>query len=298
MEVVQPGLESKTFEFSGGTTRVQDAGKLVVRRYDEKSKGTFRFTLVSADAKPVAGAELKLQPISQRGSTAHVLTAESDGEGRAEILAYPLRYTYSVQAEGFNYESGNVEMKSEAAGGSEKQIQLHPAIQATVRVAWLSTMGGGKTSSEATLQVDGGPPAPYRYGQDTTSWIRPLQVKDQLTLQLHDNPFGFGGPYAAAEPWVRVIEAKGEGEDVDVLEEFTTLDLNKIDELKEKLRAPRIASGNQLPGNPRPPIAVTAEPGKIYVGRLQHRDMRTGQPVQLAFKAMVEEIAAADASAE
>jgi hypothetical protein len=43
---------------------------------------------------------------------------------------------------------------------------------------------------------------------------------------------------------------------------------------------------------------VGAELGKIYVGRLQHRDPRTGQAMQIAFKVFVEEMSAADEAAE
>ena len=71
--------------------------------------------------------------------------------------------------------------------------------------------------------------------------------------------------------------------------QFTEINLAKIDELKDKLPAPRTIANNQ-PGNPNAPKVVTIAAGKIYVGRLQHRDMRTGQPLQLVFKVFVEEM--------
>jgi hypothetical protein len=302
VEVVQPGLESKTFEFSGASNRVQDAGKLAVRRYDENAKKPFRARLVGSDGQPVSGAQVTLQAVSARGgSSSHALSTESGADGRVEILTYPMKYVYRVQAEGFNHDSGNIELKADDGDADERQIQLHRAIQATIRVAWMTTalQGGGKASGEATLQVDGGPPAPNRYGQDATPWIRPVQVKDRLTLQFAVSPFGyqvpFGpfGPFGGFEPWLRVVESEAGANDEDTkrvaLAKFTALDLNKIDELKDEFSPPRNTGGNQ-PGHPSAPMVLPCELGKVYVGKLTHRDMRTGQPVQLAFKAVVEEL--------
>jgi hypothetical protein len=206
-----------------------------------------------------------------------------------------MRYAYRIQAEGFNHNSGNVELKPDMADAKEMQIKLHPAIRATIRLAWQSTslQGGGKTSGETMLTVDGGPPRPYVYGQESTSWLRPVQEKDRLTLQFVEYPYGFGGPFAAPDAWLRVV-GKGAGPDVGqdieaALAEYDAIDLAKIDKLKEELPAPR-ATTLQQPGNPRPATVLPAELGKVYVGRLQHRDMRTGQPVQLAYKVFVEEM--------
>jgi hypothetical protein len=62
-----------------------------------------------------------------------------------------------------------------------------------------------------------------------------------------------------------------------------------LDELKEKLKRPRNLGGGE-PRGPNPPIVLAAEAGKIYIGQVQHRDMRTGQPIQLSFKVFVEEL--------
>ncbi|MCI0333134.1 MAG: hypothetical protein L0228_07920 [Planctomycetes bacterium] len=314
LDVTRPGLESKSFELNGSSNRVKDAGELVVRRYDEAAKKPFRIHLVGTDGKPVVGARVSFQGMSPRGNTtSHTLTAESDAEGSAEILAFPMKYTYHVQAGGFNHGSGNVELKADAAETKPIELKLDRAIQATIRVAWEATamQGGGKTTGEATLQVDGGPPRPYQYGQDNTSWLRPAQQKDRLTLQFVDSPFGYGGPFGQADAWVRVVESDGnanEGERNEGeasagepkpldLDAFNELELSKIDELKSKLKQPRTIGGGQVTG-PRPPMVLAAELGKIYVGRVQHRDMRTGQPIQLAFKVFVEEMATDDGAAE
>ncbi len=314
LDVIRPGLESKSFELNGSSNRVKDAGELVVRRYDEAAKKPFRIHLVGTDAKPVVGARVSLQGMSPRGNTTNqTLTAESDAEGSAEMLAFPMKYVYHVQASGFNHGSGNVELKADAADAKPIELKLDRAIQATIRVAWEATamQGGGKTTGEATLQVDGGPPRPYQYGQDNISWLRPAQQKDRLTLQFVDSPFGYGGPFGQADAWVRVVDAvaklneggKEESEANEVepkspdLDAFNELELGKIDELKSKLKQPRSIGGGP-PTGPRPPMVLPAELRKIYVGRVQHRDMRTGQPIQLAFKVFVEEMTTDDASAE
>jgi hypothetical protein len=215
-----------------------------------------------------------------------------------EILAFPMKYSYTVQADGFNYSGGSVELKPGDADAKEREHQLHRAIRASIRLAWEATsmQGGGKQSSEATLEVDGGPPG-YRHGQEQTQWIQPAQVQDRLNLQFTPTNFGYG-PYGPPETWLRVVENEAaEGDAVAVesadpkarLDEFEKIDLAEIDDLKEKLSAPRTVANNQ-PGNPNAPKVVTTEAGKIYVGRLQHRDMRTGQPLQLAFKVFVEEM--------
>ena len=45
-------------------------------------------------------------------------------------------------------------------------------------------------------------------------------------------------------------------------------------------------------------MVLAAEEGKIFVGRVQHRDNRTGQPLQLTFKVFVEEMGTGEEMAE
>ena len=70
-------------------------------------------------------------------------------------------------------------------------------------------------------------------------------------------------------------------------EKFKSLDLEKIDSFKDDLKV--LAAVRDAPNNPRGPAMAPAVPGKIYLGQLIDRDMRTGQPVHLSFKVVVEE---------
>jgi hypothetical protein len=205
-----------------------------------------------------------------------------------------------------------VEIRSDVEP-AEVKVQVYRAIQATLRLAWEATspQGGGKTSGEATLNIGSGDPQAQFGGQNETSWLRPIQQKDRLTLQFVEYPY-YGGPFGAAEAWVRVVETADEAKQVEAaagdakesepkqaerkparLNEFNELELDDIDKLKAKLPQPRMVGGGQQVG-PRPPMVLPAEAGKIFVGRVQHRDNRTGQPMQLAFKAFVEEMSTGD----
>jgi hypothetical protein len=313
IEVMRPGLEAKSFDFSGSSSSVREAKKYVVKRYGEEARRPFRLALTDAAGKPVMGAQVSLVPVSSHGGGSNSgIQGETDAEGRAEIMAFPRKYSYRVSSQGFTPASGNVEIRADAPEPGEVKAQVYRAIRATIRLAWEATslQGGGKTSGETTLDIGGG--MPNQYGQNETSWIRPIQQKDRLTLQFVDYPYGHGGPFTPAQAWVRVVESEngakpaeatggevegGETEAVDEkparLEEFTAIDLDEIDKLKEKLPQPRMLGGGQ-PTGPRPPMVLAAEPGKIFVGRLQVHDNRTGQPMQLAFKAFVDEVSTDD----
>ena len=68
LEVVQAGLESKSFQFSPASNRLADAGEFVVSRLDEKSKRPYRVQVVDAVRKPIAGAKIVLQTTTQQRS--------------------------------------------------------------------------------------------------------------------------------------------------------------------------------------------------------------------------------------
>jgi hypothetical protein len=84
-------------------------------------------------------------------------------------------------------------------------------------------------------------------------------------------------------------EANQAGGAKAALAAFNDLQLSKIDDLKDKLPQPRSLGGGQQMG-PQPPIVLAAALNKIFVGSVQNRDMRTGQPLQVKFKVFVEEM--------
>jgi hypothetical protein len=324
IDMIQPGLESKVFDLAGSSNSVRDGGELVVQRYGEESKKPIRVQVTGSDGKPIVGARVSLQPLSARGNAANEsLSGETDAEGQAEFVAFPMKYSISVQAEGYNGSGGSTELKADASELKPVELQLNRAIEATIRLAWESTsmQGGGRTTGDATVHV-GGPQRP-QYGPDQNAWLRPFQQKDRLSLQFMDAFFGHGPFGEPPEGWVRILDKrmeaadetkKHESNDDDAVEPataatdaeaspkkpepldldaFNKLELSKIDELKAKLPVPRLLAGGQQMG-PRQPIVVAAELGKIYVGQLQHRDPRTGQPMQIAYKVFIEEMSSAD----
>jgi hypothetical protein len=294
LSVVRPGLESKTFDFMGATNHVQDAGTFVVKQYDDSAKVPFRARVVDLKDKPIAGAKVSLQPTSDQGQTfGDAIPGQADAEGRVEMLLFPMRYNYNVQAEGFNGVGDTVNLNPGDTDTKAREHKLFPAIRGTIRVAWEATMmqgGGGKSTGESTLEL-GSP------GGNQVQWLQPTQVKDRLDLQFQSMFFGYG-PFGPPETWLREVEEEEAAEDESAdakarLKQFDDIKLADIEDLKEKLRAPRMVSGDQ-PGNPQAPKIVTTEAGKIYVGELQHRNPQTGQPLQIAFKVFVEELKVAE----
>ena len=306
LEINQPGLEPTTFEFTGDWPRVRNVGELVVERYDENSKRLYRAHVVGPNGQPVAEATLTLTPVFSNGSTSsNTISGDTDADGRVELLAFPMKYSYMVRADGFNSKNGTVELSAGSADSRdwhEQQVKLDHAIRATIRVAWLSTAfpGGGTTSDETTLQVSGDSTSPNRYPQNNLQWLRASQTRNRLTLQFVNMPYGYQGPNAP-DVWVRVVDTDASQDgDADMAEQddanaadaaakFKALDLEKIASLKEELEAPPELGQPARPGYAGPMI-VRAAAGNIYVGRLSNRDTRTGQPVQIDFKVFVEKL--------
>ena len=108
----------------------------------------------------------------------------------------------------------------------------------------------------------------------------------QFTGAAYGPPNQFG-----ADAWSGAIEIDAEKNERDrsrkALEKFESLDLSKIDEQKDKAAVKN--AGNQPVGFPGATM-LPAELGKVYIGKLQVRDMRTGQPIAVAFKAVVEDL--------
>jgi hypothetical protein len=196
LEVVQSGLESKSFQFSAASNRLADAGEFVVSRLDENSKRPYQIQVVDASGKPIAGAKIVLQTtIQQRSGMNEAASTTTDLDGRAELMVFPMKYTYSVAADGFNSGTGPAEVPTGDRKAEEQQVKLHRAIQAKIKVAWSSTGmgnagGGATTSGEGEIRASGSAVRPNQFGPDAINWVRTTQQKDQLVLQFINQPFG------------------------------------------------------------------------------------------------------------
>ncbi len=307
LEVLQPGLEQKTFELQTSPSKVRDAGELVVKRYGDDAKRPIRFQVRKPDKSPLLGAEILVSATGTNGSqTSSNESAQTDVEGVGEVGVFPMRYSYNVKADGYNPVSGSIDVRTDGSDPKPIELVIHPAIRGTIQLEWESALmqGGGKTTGEATVEV-GGPNPHQNVGANETSWLRPFQQGDELRLQFVDNFFGYHGPFGqAAGGWVRVLEGDEKKPDAakpaveaaanpSAEERFKALEFDALEDLKKKLRQPKMLDGGVRNG-PAQPLVVRAEKGKIYVGQLQHRDPRTGQPVQLSFKAYVEDLEKAE----
>jgi hypothetical protein len=297
LDVVQAGLEQKGFQFSAAPNRLADAGEFVVKRLDEKSKQPYRVQVTDAAGKPVSNAKVSLQITTQQGRSNEAASTTTDLDGRAELSVFPMKYTYSISATGFNYLNGSVEVVADEAKSKENKVQLHRAIEAKIRVAWLSTpinagAGAGTTSGEGEIRATGSSIRYNQFGPNQIQWLRTNQTKDRLILQFMSQPFG-GPALPGSAGWVRVVEPEGGATKSNgskaAAEKYEKLDLKKVEEFKDRIAAPK-AAGPSTPNAYPMSISVRAEPGKVYVGKMMQRDMRTGQPVEMSFKAIVDEL--------
>jgi hypothetical protein len=92
---------------------------------------------------------------------------------------------------------------------------------------------------------------------------------------------------------VRVIDGEGP-KDSELKragkQKYDSLDLKKIGEFKDKIQPPKSINPLGAPGSFPGSVSVRAEKGKVYVGKLMQRDMHNGQPVELSFKAIIDEM--------
>ncbi len=285
-----PGLESRQITLHPVADQVADAGEFIINRFSDNAKVSYVVMVVDQQGTPIKGATLTLRPVTRKNDRTDSLTAETDAQGRAEINAFPMNYSYSVSAKGFNSEGGSVELNADTAKREAQRIEIYPMLSATIRVVWIAKSSQGEetaTTGETALRVGVGtqPTMPYGHGPDSVTFLRPMQVKDRLTLQ--SGPPFFAGPMMAGMTfWVR--RAPDELVKGSPLEFFTGVDLKKLDELQDKLVLPEI---ERSPGPGQyAPIAFPVKQGEVYLGELPNRDVRTGQPTLASFKVYIEEI--------
>jgi hypothetical protein len=306
LDIVQAGFEQKGFQFSAAPNRLADAGEFVVKRLDEKSKQPYRVQVTDVAGKPISNAKVSLQTTTQQGRSNEAAQTTTDFDGRAELSVFPMKYMYSVSAAGFNYQNGSVEVAADGGGAKENKVQLHRAIEAKIRVAWLSTpinagAGAGTISGEGEIRATGSSVRFNQFGPNQIQWLRTNQIKDRLILQFMSQPFGM--PRGSESPvWVREIKpegaAKEDKSEKAASEVYEKLDLKKVDEFKKKIAAPKPVRRPGMPTNDQISTLVEADRGSVYVGKMISRDMRTGQPVEMSFKAIIDEMSSDSEPAE
>ena len=289
LHVNWPGLEPKEFELRPAADHVEDAGELVVTRFDEKSKMPFKVVVVDRNDKLISGATVTLRPEVRNDNRSPETTARTDDKGRAEILAFPMNYSYTVAAKGFKSEGGAVELKSDSKEHEEQRVELYPVMSGSVRLAWTTTGlqgDGAVTNGEATLPFGEGE-NPMRYGPDSVTFLRPQQVKDRLTLQ--SGPPYFGPMMGGASSWVRRVPQELLKNSPQ--EYFAGIDLKKIDALQDEFE--QVESERTNGPSQYTPLAFAAKQGEVFVGKVPGRDMRNGQPTLVSFKVYVEKVSTA-----
>lgn len=269
--------------------RVYLAGDVVLHRFMDEEKQPVAIVVVDNDGNPLPGARITLQAINQNGGPPpeHQNVAV-DEAGRATLQAFPGQYSASASAEGYNSTGEQFEVTADAPGAIERRIALHKAIRANVRIEWTSKAFqpgagpgfGGVTSGEATLAV--GQLGGFQPNNDLM-WLRPMQVGNRVSLQFNLMMFGNMG-FGGGGPWIKKL-AVGEGDDAlaAAAKRFDDVDLKEVDDLPEEFK-PVPGGDNRMQGM----IQSPADYGDVYAGRVTGRDMRTGQPTEVTFKAIVD----------
>jgi hypothetical protein len=293
--ITQPGYESRTFEFSASPSEVKNVGEFVVKKYEEAARRSVHVHVVDGAGKPLSGAQVRLYSQSSRNSSAYdSLSANTDAQGNAEILAYPLEYTYRVAANGMNPAQGSLAVK-ETSAVPETKVTLYAALQGSLHVHWLRKTdgdGGESTTGNAIIEI----PAvqrgynPMEFGPEV--WLRPAQVKGQLVLHLTTGMFGYAYPgRGRSTAWVGKVkvDAPDEADRARITaEQFEELDLNNFDELKKEYPRADEANLGPIPGPTA--TAIAAKEGDIFIGTFEIRDPRTNRPMEIVFKAFVEKL--------
>jgi hypothetical protein len=295
------GLQRADYEFRAGAERVAVAGEYVVHRYVEVDKRPLRVSAADHSGAHLAGVLVELRPSSRVPEGANLkLTATTDDDGKAEFVVFPGNYGYSASKVGFNGDAGNVEVNADESQDSAQQLVLYRSIPGKFRVAWRTTPiypGAEPSSGDVTIDAGGSGPLGNPGFQGLSSWLRPVQNQEELTLQVtimqYGPPIGLG----RGAPWIKkyeVDDSASPDERVGLAKDaFEAVDLKNVDDLGndyEKVEGSNIG----MPYN-NSTFRLPVKLGAVYVGSITGRDARTGQPCQLDFKVLVEQVGDAPA---
>lgn len=287
------GLKRDRVELRARASQATLNPDLIVHRYGDDEKIPLPFVVVDRDGTPLQGVRIELMEMryGQRGPS-----AETDGDGRAAVPVYPGEYAGVAKMEGFNGTTVRIALPDKDAA-VEQHVVLYRAASAVVRIVWRTTsvQGGlnannGETAIQLNPQVamEGLAPLAINRG-DMGSQFRLVQDKEDLALQLLMR-FTTNSPTVkrqAMDPSVVGQERRRLAS-----ERFDAIDLDKIDQLPEEFQPANLGGGNV---QRTPLVSYQAKIGDILVGKVLTRDVRNGQPAEMAFKAVFEPLAEASA---
>jgi hypothetical protein len=260
--------------------------EIVVERFDQKDKRPVHISVVDRDKKPLEGVSVQVRTM-QNGHV--VIDARTDADGGANFDAFPGEYGFVVQGEGFNPANGQLQIAAENAGGSEQKVVLHRAVGGSVRLEWRTKSwqpGAEATTGTTTISV-----APFQggyYGGNVASSFRLGQVDDKLVLQVMQMHYG-PMPAGAGTPIKRLAlgaDVSADERESRAAERFEQLDLADYDQLGDEFKAAELIAGAPNVGGNQ--MQVHVRPGDVIVGRTSTHDPRSGQPMEVTFKAIVE----------
>ena len=290
LQVSQPGLSAKNFEFTASRHGVADAGKFQVRRFEEKDRLKTSLQVLNIDNQPIKGVRLQLRPKSNVGSSTNVGTQVTNEQGVTSFLLYPGEYYSSATAEGFLPVRSNLSVKAGSTGKPTK-IKMHRLVKAKVKVAWHSVAmshpgarprnGGESSTGEIELSTMQGV-----HQRREPSWVNLQQKQDEMHLQIQQMNYG----YASGMPlnlWIGVLKQDAANDAADAEKKFAEIDLEKLDSLDDELIDDK--QTNLLSSNPLE-YSIQRREQRILVGRTLTRDPRTGQPQLTEFRALIEKI--------
>ncbi len=289
--VSQNGLQQTRRSFRVSSLEASVALEIAVHRFADSDKRPARILVQDADGEPLAGIRVQLQPNQSGGS--EPLVATTDDKGVASFTAFPGAYVMNAAGEGFNPFRDQILIDEQDPEGAEEELVLYPALAGSIRLEWRSKswQGGGETTSGSTTLNPSVLDAGGYFGDSIASSFRLGQALDKLVLQI--TRYNYGPPTGAGAAVKRLKSsdaASGEEHQRRAEKVFKELDLATFDQLGEEYEAAPIDGGAP---NGQSAVRIPLRPGDVLVGRTTGRDMRTGQPLEVTYKALVETTAEA-----
>jgi hypothetical protein len=304
LEVSQPGLVSKTFEFRGATNGAEDAGVFRVKRLADAERLPVVVKVVDVKGNPLAGATVAFSTTGRLSNQKGVPPVTTTADGRAKVSLFPNSYNCQVVLNEYNPITEAITVATGEKGFMEVEVKLYRAIGATIKVVWRSKMiarpgepqfqGDAVTTGEFEQHVGPGGVGSYRGGPYGPPWVRLMQTDDAMQLQFIEQMYFPQPPFGAT--WVARLKnaptapPEGAADSAAAADHFDKIELSKLDELEDELILPRSKLGG-TPGRPTQ-LLLPAEVGAVYVGKINSRDPQTGRPALIEFKIWTTEVAA------